>query len=164
MPPLSSKLPPDLRVAIGGKRRPRVDRAHELFARCTTSLSEIKRIIASEFNVSPDSAKDDVIDMLHELQATRYEQRPFEKTIALSNLEAVMLEAMRDRKFSAAVRAMELHAKITGVLQAQEQGETAKPRLDFSLLPAERREAFRQDLDTIAQGQIAAARAGTAQA
>lgn len=160
MPPRSPKLPREqFAVTVGGKRRPRVDKARELFATATKSLVDIKRKLVEEFGISMDVADMDVADMIREMAAEQFELRPHYRSMAIANCEAVFHAAMRDGKISAAVRALELHAKITGILQ-QESAQPERPRLDLSVLSSEERAQFREQLDRVSQAQLAAGRPG----
>lgn len=158
MPPRSPKLPREqFAVTVGGKRRPRVDKARELFATATKSLVDIKRKLVEEFGISMDVADMDVADMIREMAAEQFELRPHYRSMAIANCEAVFHAAMRDGKISAAVRALELHAKITGIL-AQEPAQPERPRLDLSALSSEERAQFRDQLERVSQAQLDAAR------
>lgn len=164
MPPRPANLAPGFAVAIGGKRRPRVDRAREIFSTGTKSLNAIRKMLMEEFVISDGVAKMDVQDMIREMAAEQMELRPHQKTVALANCEAVFHAAMQAGKLAQAVRALELHAKIAGILQVEAQPAPEKPKLDFNALSPEERTQFRGQLDRVAQAQIAAARSETPQA
>lgn len=164
VPPRSNKLDSSFAVAVGGKRRPRVDKARELFASGTKSLKAIRDALIAEFGIGDGVAKMDVADMVREMAAEQMELRPHQKTLALANCEAVFHAAMQAGKLAQAVRALELHAKIAGILQVEAQPAPEKPKLDFNALSPEERTQFRGQLDRVAQAQIAAVRSETAQA
>lgn len=166
VPPRSPKSARELlnEVSVGSKRRPRVDRARELFAAGTKSFSEIRKTLVQEFGVSLEVTKDDVADMIREMAREQIELRPHQKTIALANCEAVFHAAMQAGKLAQAVRALELHAKIAGILQVEATPPAERPKLDFDRVPAEQRAQFRQTLEIAGSAQIAAVRAELPQA
>lgn len=92
--------------------------------------------------------------MIREMAAEQFELRPHYKTLAIARCESVYEAAMRDGKYAAALRALELHAKITGVLEAQPADGQQRPQLDFSRLTPEQRLQFRAHLDLVAQAQL----------
>jgi beta-glucosidase/6-phospho-beta-glucosidase/beta-galactosidase len=157
VPKRSPKLPPEFDVSIGGKRRPRVNRAREIFAQGTKTFHKIAIMLAEEFECSLDVARMDIASMIREMAHEQMELRPHQKTIALANFEAAFHGAMAAGKFSAAIRAMELHAKISGVL-ALEETKPEQPKLDFGRISAEQRAQFRETLQLVGEAQIAAAR------
>jgi hypothetical protein len=158
MPPLSSKLPPELTVSIGGKRRPRVDRAREIFSTGTKALHKIALAVAEEFEVSLDVAKMDIASMIREMAIEQMELRPHQKTVALANCETVFHAAMAAGKLAQAVRALELHARIAGILQVEVQQAPEQPKLDFGRISAEQRAQFRQTLEQVGEAQLASTR------
>ena len=141
-----------------------MDKARELFATGTKSLKAIRDVLMVEFGISLAVAKDDIADMIREMAREQIELRPHQKTIALANCEAVFHAAMQAGKLAQAVRALELHARIAGILQVETQPAPERPKLDFNALSPEERSQFRGQLDRVAQAQIAAARSETPQA
>jgi hypothetical protein len=128
-----------------------------MFASGTKGLLAIRRALMEEFSIGEDAAKDDVSAMIREMSNEQAELRPHYRAISIANCEAAFHQAMQDRKTSAAVRALELHAKITGIL-AQEPVQPERPRLDLSVLSSEERAQFRDQLDRVSQAQLDAAR------
>jgi hypothetical protein len=111
-----------------------------------------------EFEIGNGVAKMDVSDMIREMAAEQFELRPHFRTIAIANCETCFNLAIAQGKIGPALRALELHAKITGVLEAQ-TAEPAKPRVDLSVLGANERAQFRESLARVGQAQLAQARA-----
>lgn len=135
-----------------------MDRAREIFATGTKSLNKIALTLVEEFEISLDVAKMDIASMIREMASEQMELRPHQKTVALANCETVFHAAMASGKLAQAVRALELHARIAGILQPQEQIAPERPKLDFAALSPVEREQFRGQLDRVAQAQIAAVR------